>query len=75
MRDIFIAVCENFEAELVEFDGEREHVHLLVNYPPKGCQVGCCEKSLMQYTHSTGKGGFGRQVILPGAVAVRLLIS
>ena len=35
MRDIFIAVCENFEAELVEFDGEREHVHLLVNYPPK----------------------------------------
>lgn len=24
-----------FEAELVEFDGESDHVHLLVNYPPK----------------------------------------
>ena len=28
-------VCEDFEAELVEFDGEQDHVHLLVNYPPK----------------------------------------
>jgi putative transposase len=28
-------VCENFEAELAEFDGEADHVHLLVNYPPK----------------------------------------
>jgi putative transposase len=28
-------VCTDFEAELVEFDGERNHVHLLVNYPPK----------------------------------------
>ena len=29
------AVCEDFEAELVEFNGENNHVHLLVNYPPK----------------------------------------
>ena len=28
-------VCNNFEAELVEFDGEDDHVHLLINYPPK----------------------------------------
>ncbi len=28
-------VCQKFEAELVEFDGEDDHVHLLVNYPPK----------------------------------------
>ena len=28
-------VCDDFEAELVEFDGEDDHVHLLVNYPPK----------------------------------------
>ena len=26
---------DNYEAELVEFDGEKDHVHLLVNYPPK----------------------------------------
>jgi putative transposase len=24
-----------FETELVEFNGERDHVHLLVHYPPK----------------------------------------
>lgn len=29
------AVCEDFEAELVEFNGETNHVHLLVNFPPK----------------------------------------
>lgn len=28
-------VCEDFEAELKEFNGETDHVHLLVNYPPK----------------------------------------
>jgi putative transposase len=29
------AVCEDFETELVEFNGENNHVHLLVNFPPK----------------------------------------
>ena len=32
---LFGKVCEDFEAELVEFNGEDDHVHLLVNYPPK----------------------------------------
>ena len=27
--------CADFEAELKEFNGERDHVHLLVNDPPK----------------------------------------
>ena len=35
LRAIFARVCADFEAELVEFDGEDDHVHLLVNYPPK----------------------------------------
>ena len=35
MRGIFSSVCSDFESELVEFDGEDDHVHLLVNYPPK----------------------------------------
>lgn len=35
MRPMFASVCADFEAELVEFDGEDDHVHLLVNYPPK----------------------------------------
>ncbi len=32
---IFQSVCSDFGAVLVEFDGEKDHVHLLVNYPPK----------------------------------------
>ena len=35
MRGIFESVCTDFEAQLVEFEGEDDHVHLLVNYPPK----------------------------------------
>jgi putative transposase len=27
-------VCADFETELVEFTGENNHVHLLVNVPP-----------------------------------------
>lgn len=29
------SVCDDFEAQLVEFNGEEDHVHLLVEYPPK----------------------------------------
>ena len=28
------AVCQDFSAELSEFHGETDHVHLLVHYPP-----------------------------------------
>jgi putative transposase len=28
-------VCAGFECELIEFDGEANHVHLLVNFPPR----------------------------------------
>lgn len=35
MEQIMRAVCEDFECELVEFNGEANHVHLLVNFPPK----------------------------------------
>ena len=35
MRGIFVDVCRDFDANLIEFDGEDNHVHLLVNYPPK----------------------------------------
>lgn len=35
LRELFSKVCLDFDAELVEMDGERDHVHLLVNYPPK----------------------------------------
>ena len=35
LRELFAKVCNDFEAQLVEMDGERDHVHLLVSYPPK----------------------------------------
>jgi putative transposase len=35
MEEIMRAVCADFETELVEFNGENNHVHLLVNFPPK----------------------------------------
>jgi putative transposase len=35
LRPMFASVCTDFEAELVAFDGEDDHVHLLVNYPPR----------------------------------------
>jgi putative transposase len=35
MEEIMRDVCRDFETELVEFNGENNHVHLLVNFPPK----------------------------------------
>ena len=35
MRKVFCSVCKQFEAKLIECNGERDHVHLLINYPPK----------------------------------------
>ena len=35
LEKIFSDVCQNFEAELKGFNGERDYVHLRVTYPPK----------------------------------------
>lgn len=35
LEGVFRSVCADFETELVEFNGEEDHVHLLVHYPPK----------------------------------------
>lgn len=35
LERIFSEVCQDFGAELKGFNGENEHVHLLINYPPK----------------------------------------
>jgi putative transposase len=34
MGEIMREVCADFGAELAEFNGEADHVHLLVNFPP-----------------------------------------
>ncbi len=35
LRPIFASVCTDFDSELIEFEGEDDHVHLPVNYSPK----------------------------------------
>jgi REP-associated tyrosine transposase len=34
-EEIIRAVCADFDTELVEFNGDNNHAHLLVNFPPK----------------------------------------
>ncbi|MFJ4190517.1 IS200/IS605 family transposase [Kitasatospora sp. NPDC089509] len=35
LEEIMRSICQDFEVELVEFNGENNHVHLLVDFPPK----------------------------------------
>lgn len=35
LKHIFHSVCNDLESELVEFNGDDDHVHLLIRYPPK----------------------------------------
>jgi putative transposase len=35
LEEIMRSVCTDFETELTEFNGADDHVHLLVNFPPK----------------------------------------
>jgi Transposase and inactivated derivatives len=37
MKSLFQRICKDFESELIEFNGESDHIHLLINYPPKVC--------------------------------------
>jgi putative transposase len=34
-REIFQETCDKWECQLVEFNGEVDHVHLLVNFAPQ----------------------------------------
>ena len=34
-EEVMRKVCDDFGATLTEFNGEADHVHLLVHYPPK----------------------------------------
>ena len=35
LESLFQTICEESEAILTEFNGEEDHVHLLIHYPPK----------------------------------------
>lgn len=35
MREVFENICNMNDSTLEEFDGESDHVHLLITYPPR----------------------------------------
>ncbi len=35
LRRVFQSVCLSWDCELIEFNGESDHVHLLVSFPPQ----------------------------------------
>ena len=35
LKNIFREVCQDFQADLIECQGEQDHIHLLINYPNK----------------------------------------
>ena len=45
LKTVFDKVCRDFKAQLAEMNGEVDHVHLLVNYPPP-CSVSSLVNSL-----------------------------
>ena len=85
MQKIFEKVCGDFDVTLTEFDGEGDHVHWLVNYPPKvsvsklvnslkGFLVGCSSSIILTFVSFTGKMPCGLLVIVRG-VAEGLLLA
>lgn len=35
LEKIMREICKDFDAKLIEFNGEGDHIHLLIEYPPK----------------------------------------
>lgn len=35
LKEIFLDTCNKWECQLVEFNGEADHVHLLINFSPQ----------------------------------------
>ena len=35
VKELFIETCKQMDVELIEFGGEDDHIHILVNVPPK----------------------------------------
>jgi putative transposase len=70
-------VCESFGAQLREFNGEGDHVHLLVHYPPKialsklvNSLKGVSSRYLRaEYTDRTNQTGTGSVVWSPSYFA------
>lgn len=35
LKTIMEKICRDFESQLIEIDGEKDYIHLLIQYPPK----------------------------------------
>lgn len=87
LKIIFSSVCSDFESHLVEFEGEGDYVHLLIEYPPKvsvsklvnslkGVSARLIrKKGTQQLRRPYGEEVFGLQAILPDHVEGRRLLS
>ncbi|PIS01484.1 MAG: IS200/IS605 family transposase [Chlamydiae bacterium CG10_big_fil_rev_8_21_14_0_10_35_9] len=62
LKKIFSDVCNDFESELIEFDGETDHVHLLVNYPPKKVAISKLVNSLKGVSYRLIKRDHGKYI-------------
>lgn len=69
LKNLFFDICIDFEANLIEFEGEEDHVHLLVEYPPKvavsklvnslkGVSSRMIRKNFPETSKAYWKGGF-----------------
>ncbi len=81
LEKVFTRVCERFECTLSEFDGEKDHVHLLVNFPPKvsisklvNSLKGVSSRMIHEFHRSYGVKVFGLLAILRDLVEESLLI-
>ena len=86
LNEMFLKICSDFEAELIEFDGEDDHVYLLVHYPPKvsistlvNSLKGVSSRMIRQKEYPTIKQSYGEMpcghhLILQVAVVAHLLI-
>jgi putative transposase len=52
-EEVMRKVCEDFGAELKEFNGETDHVHLLVHYPRRNCSTASRACPLNGYATNT----------------------
>jgi putative transposase len=60
LEKMFNACCLKFESKLVEFNGEEDHVHLLISYPPKvslsklvNSLKGCSSRMIRKHRYPT----------------------
>ncbi len=85
IKDVCENICLSFETTLVEFEGEDNHVHLLINYPPKialsklvnslkGVSSRHLKKEFPELKKSIGKELYGHHHILLEVVEEHLLV-